>query len=187
MVLEVRPGAFAYYALRISNADIPATIAFIEEQWKEFFPEKVFEYDFLEASLDNLYQSESRLSNVIAYFAFIAIFISCFGLLGITALTTQQRVKEIGIRKVLGASIANIVQLFSLDFLKLVLIAILIASPMAWYLMSRWLDNFAYRTTLNGTVFLLAGTLALLIAFFTVSYQSIRASVANPTESLRSE
>lgn len=185
-IFYYQPDSWMMY-VKTTGADAQQAIAAAQEQWHKYNPDYPFEYQFLDESYDQLYKSDQHTGRIFNYFAGVAILISCMGLFGLATFTAEQRVKEIGIRKVLGASAASIVRLFSLDFLKLVLIAILIASPIAWYLMSRWLDNFAYRTTLSGTVFLVAGMLALLIAFLTVSYQSIRASRANPTESLRSE
>ncbi|MDB5150808.1 MAG: hypothetical protein JWQ57_4828, partial [Mucilaginibacter sp.] len=132
------------------------------------------------------YQKEDLLNKLITSSAVIAILISCLGLLGLISLLTLQRTKEIGIRKVLGASVANITSLLSVDFLKLVLIAVLVASPIAWLMMSKYLRNFAYRIDIQWWVFVLAAFMALLIAFITVSFQAIKAAVANPVESLRS-
>ena len=126
----------------------------------------------------------SKLAN---YFAFLAIFISCLGLLGLAAFTAEQRTREIGVRKVLGANVRGIVSLLSKDFIRLVVIAIVIASPLAWYFMHRWLQDFAYRTPISWWIFALAGLLAILIAFLTVSFQAIKAAVANPIKSLRTE
>lgn len=187
LVLEVRPPAFNYYAVRISNHDVPATIAFIEKQWQNFFPEKVFEYSFLEESLDSLYQSERRLSGIITYFAGMAVFISCFGLLGVAALTTQQRFKEIGIRKVLGASVRQILQMLSSDFIKLVGIAMLIATPLTWYWASNWLANFAFRIDFPWWAYLGSGLGIVLLSFATICGQALRAALANPVESLKDE
>jgi ABC-type antimicrobial peptide transport system permease subunit len=138
-------------------------------------------------SFDLLYKSEQRTGRLFNIFAGIAIIISCLGLFGLATFTAEQRVKEIGVRKVLGASVTNITALLSRDLLKLVLIGNLIAWPVAWYLMHKWLENFAYQINISLWVFLLAGVLALLIALLTVSYQSVKAALANPVKSLRSE
>ncbi len=187
LVMEVRPGAFSYYAVRISNADIPATLAFIEQQWKAFFPEKVFEYTFLEEELNTMYQGEQQLAGIIAYFAFAAIFISCFGLLGITALTTQQRFKEIGIRKVLGASVGQILQLLTQDFFKLLGIALLIATPLTWYGVKEWLADFEFRIDFPWWSYLAAGLGVVLLAFVTLCGQAIKVAYLNPVDALRDE
>ncbi len=190
---RIEPAIFFYQPenwmmyVKTTGAETSQAIAATEKQWKQYNPDYPFEYRFLDDTYDQLYQSDQRTGHIFNYFAGIAILVSCLGLFGLATFAAEQRVKEIGIRKVLGASVTNIVQLFAFHFMKLVFLAILIASPIAWYLMGHWLDNFAYRTALDGTVFLIAGLLALAIALFTVSYQSLRASLANPTESLRNE
>ena len=133
------------------------------------------------------YESESRQANLINYFTLVAIIISCLGLFGLTTFTAEQRTKEIGIRKVLGASVYGLVALLSRDFLKLVIIAMIIAFPLSWYVMKQWLQNFAYQTSITWTVFALTSCLALLIAFVTISFQAIKAAVSNPVKSLRTE
>ena len=150
-------------------------------------PGQPFSYAFLEDSFDAMYRAEQRIGTIALTFACLAIFIACLGLFGLAAFTAEQRTKEIGVRKVLGASVGSIVALLSKDFLKLVLIAIVIASPIAWYAMNRWLQDFAYKITIEWWVFALAGLLAVGIALLTVSFQSIRAALMNPVKSLRSE
>ena len=187
LVMEVRPGAFGYFALTMENANIPQTLSFIEEKWKAAFPEKVFEYRFLDESLNETYLSERRLSTIINYFAFLAIFISCFGLFGLAALLTQQRFKEIGIRKVLGASVGQILQLISKDFLILIAIAMLIAAPMTWYFLKDWLLDFAYSIDFPWWVTIASGLLVMLVAFVTISLQSMKAAMSNPVDAIRNE
>ena len=187
LILEVRPGAFAYFGVRLSNSDIPATLSFIEDQWATFFPEKVFEYQFLDQSLDNAYEAEERLSGIIGYFSFLAIFISCFGLFGLAALATQQRFREIGIRKVLGASAFQILHTLSGDFLRLIAVALLLAVPLTWYFINRWMSDFAFRIDFPWWVPLLSGVAVIVLAFVTMSAQTVRAALANPVESLRQE
>jgi putative ABC transport system permease protein len=187
LVLDVRPGVFSTFGIRMKNGELPATLAFLEKTWLEFFPNKAFEYRFLDESLAEAYQDESRLASLGSSFAGIAIFLSCFGLFGLISLTVQQRSKEIGIRKVLGASVSGIVGLLSKDFLKLVVFALLIATPISWYLMNNWLEDFANRIDLQWWHFAVAGMVAVFVAFLTMSVQSIRAALANPVESLRSE
>ena len=158
------------------------TLAYFEDQWQKRAPDRPFEYAFLDERFAQLYQSEARLGKVFGTFSLLAIVIACLGLFGLVAFTAEQRTKEIGVRKVLGASVVNIVLLLSKDFTRLVAIAILIA--IAYVAMQRWLENFAYRIEI---LFLRAGLLAILIVWLTVSYQSIRAALANPVESLRYE
>jgi putative ABC transport system permease protein len=174
-------------SLRVEPDNIQQTIQRIEGIWGQFLPNQPFKFTFLDADLTALYQAELVAQKVFGLFSILAIFIACLGLLGLAAYVTQQRTKEIGIRKVLGASVTNIVGLLSKDFLKLVGIALLVAAPVAWYAMRRWLSDFAYRIDLSWWMFALAGALAILIAFLTVSYQSIRAAVANPINSLKDE
>ena len=164
-----------------------ATIAALEEQWGRFVPDLPFEYSFLNERFNDLYQSEQKLGTIFTVFCSLAILIACLGLFGLAAYTAEQRTKEIGIRKVLGASVSSLVFMFSKDFTKLVLVALLIAMPISYFMMSRWLDDFAYRITLGVSTFLIAGGLALLIAWLTIGFQSVRAAVANPVNSLRSE
>jgi putative ABC transport system permease protein len=142
---------------------------------------------FLDQEFDKLYRSDAKSSGLMSVFAVVAVIISCLGLFGLAAFTAEQRGKEIGIRKVLGATVSGIVSLISVDFIVLVIVALVIASPLAWWLMNMWLQNFAYRIDLQWWVFLLAGIIAVLIAFVTISFQAIKAAVANPVKSLRSE
>ena len=174
-------------SLRVQPGQEAATIAALEEQWGRFVPDLPFEYSFLNERFNDIYQSEQKLGTIFTVFCSLAIFIACLGLFGLAAYTAEQRTKEIGIRKVLGASVGSLVFMFSKDFTKLVLIALLIAIPISYFMMSRWLDDFAYRITLGVSTFLIAGGLALLIAWLTIGFQSVRAAVANPVNSLRSE
>ena len=167
--------------------ELPLVIASIEKAWKKTFPEGVFDFKFLDEEIDAFYKAEIRLFNLFKVFAGLAMLISCLGLWGLASFAAQQRTKEIGIRKVLGASVAGIATLLSKDFLKLVLIAIVVASPIAWYLMHKWLQDFAYRISIGWWVFALVGLVAVLIALLTVSFQAIKAAVANPVKSLRTE
>ena len=187
LVLEVQPGGFGYFALRIGNTNVQETLAFVEEKWKTAFPAKGFEYTFLEETINETYQAEQKLSSIIGYFAFIAIFISCFGLFGLAALLTQQRFKEIGIRKVLGASVQQILGLISKDFIQLIAVAMLLATPLTWYFLKDWLSNFAYRIDYPWWVTAVSGVSVMLIAFVTISLQSVRAAVANPVDAIKEE
>jgi putative ABC transport system permease protein len=146
-----------------------------------------FEYGFLDETFDNLYAAEARFEKVFISLVVVGIIIACLGLFALSAFAAQRRVKEVGIRKVLGASVYSIVGLLSKDFLKLVLIALWIAVPIAWWLMNKWLEDFAYRIQIDVGLFILAGFLAILIAFLTVSFQAINAARANPVKSLRNQ
>ena len=146
-----------------------------------------FNYNFLDDKFKSLYENEQRTGLLFNIFAGIAIFISCLGLFGLAAYTAQVRTKEIGVRKVLGSSVSGIIQLLAKDFIKLVVIAIVIATPIAWYLMNAWLQDFAYKINLDWSVFVIAGLAAIFIALITISFQSIKAAIANPVKSLRTE
>ncbi|QHS57276.1 FtsX-like permease family protein [Mucilaginibacter sp. 14171R-50] len=178
---------FGKLLIKTSGKNMANTIAAIQTKWKNFYPNKPFEYHFLDQEFEELYKSDQRTGSILTAFTIVTIFISCLGLFGLAVFSTRQRVKEIGIRKVLGASVAGIVGLISFDFIKLVLIAIVISSPLAWYAMHTWLQDFAFRVNIQWWVFALAGGMAALIAFLTVSYQSVKAALSNPVKSLRSE
>ncbi|MDX1408456.1 MAG: FtsX-like permease family protein, partial [Saprospiraceae bacterium] len=181
------PGVDNQISVRMQADAITGTLQDIERIWKKFEAEQPFRYAFLDQEWANLYTSELTTRKLSSLFSLIAIFIACLGLLALAAFTAERRTKEIGIRKVLGASVLNIVRLLTRDFLRLVLLGILVAAPVAWYIMNNWLENFAYRISIGWGVFVLAAILAILIAFLTVSYQSIRAALTNPVKSLRSE
>jgi putative ABC transport system permease protein len=173
--------------IRIQSADLPDLIDRIRQAWKGLAPQQRFDYSFMDKDFDGIYRSEQRMSEVLVSFTILALFIACLGLLGLAAFAAEQRTKEIGIRKVLGASVGAIVGMLSRDFLKLVFIAILIASPIAWWLMHKWLQDFAYRTVIHWWIPVIAGLLAILIALVTISTQSIRAATADPAKSLKAE
>lgn len=190
----IEPAIFSYQPdnarrilVRTTGRETPAVLAATEQLWKTYNPELPFEYQFLDEQYNKLYQSEQRTGQLFNGFAGIAILISCLGLFGLATFTAEQRTKEIGVRKVMGATVGNIVALLSKDFLKLVLIAILMASPIAWWAMNRWLQDFAYKIDIEWWMFVLAGLLAVGVAMLTVSYQSIKAALMNPVKSLRSE
>ncbi|MCB0578807.1 MAG: ABC transporter permease, partial [Phaeodactylibacter sp.] len=170
---------------RLEAGDIQGTLQRIERLWEEQQPELPFQYAFLDRDWAELYDKEMAAREVFGLFSLLAIFIACLGLLALAAFTVEQRTKEIGIRKILGASVAGILGLLSRDFLRLVALALALATPLSWYAMKVWLDGFAYRTTLAWWAFALAGALALGIAFLTVSYHSLRAALGNPVEALR--
>lgn len=173
--------------VRTSADHAKAAIAAVEKQYKKYAGDTPFSYNFLDKSFDEQYKSEQRSGLLFTVFAGIAIFISCLGLLGLATYTAQVRTKEIGIRKVLGASVANIMQLLSKDFLKLVFVAIIIATPIAWWAVNKWLQGFAYRINVSWWVFAAAGFLSIAIAWITISFQSIKAATANPIKNLRTE
>ena len=169
------------------TGNIPAGVQRVEAVWKQFFPAQPFNYQFLDERFDRLYAREQTQQTLFSIFAGVAILISCLGLFGLSMFMAEVRTKEIGIRKVLGASEISLVALFSKDFVKLVFVALVIATPVAWYAMHTWLNDFAYRTGIYWWVFLLAGGLTMLIALLTVSFQSVKAALMNPVKSLRSE
>ncbi len=181
------PDWFAAFALKIRSENISQTLSFVAEKWQGFAPDLPFTYSFLRDDLNKHYQTEEKIAQMFNYFTVLAIFVSCLGLFGLISFTAEQRTKEIGIRKVLGATVAGVVLWLSKDFVKLVLAANLIAGPLAWFAMNRWLENFAYRIEIGWSVFLMAGGLALLIAALTVFSQAIKAALTNPVESLRYE
>jgi putative ABC transport system permease protein len=174
-------------ALRIKAANFKAAVAAVEDTWKKFVKDRPFHYAFLDQTLARQYHSEQITQKIFTIFSSLAIFIACIGLLGLAAYTTQQRTREISVRKVLGASVSNIVAMLSKDFLKLVLIAALIAFPVAWWGMHKWLQNFAYKINIGWWVFAIAALAATMVALFTISFQAIRAAIANPVKSLRTE
>ncbi|QEC52798.1 putative ABC transport system permease protein [Anseongella ginsenosidimutans] len=187
LTMRIEPNEWKLISVKVSAADLPATIAAIENAWNALIPARPFTYRFLDTSFDNQYRGEERFGRLFLNFAILAIFISCLGLLGLASYTTLQRTKEIGIRKVMGASVASVVTLLSKDFIKLVGIAILIAVPLVLYAMRQWLEGFAYQTAIAWWVFVLAGLLALVVALLTIGFQSVRAALMNPVKSLRSE
>jgi putative ABC transport system permease protein len=175
------------FSIRIRPDQAPQTVAFLERTWNQFFPQKDFAYTYLDQDLVSQYEDDQRTGKIIGYFSGLAIFISCLGLFGLIALAGQQRVREIGIRKVLGASIPDIMVLISRKYLIIVMVAVLIASPLAWLMMNQWLMHFAFRIGISWWIFLLAGIAAILIAALTVSYQVLRVATANPMKSLRDQ
>lgn len=183
--LSERPRGIASFKFNSTNTD--EVVSFIETKWKEMAPGQPFTYSFLDDRFGNMYASETRLGKVFGIFAGFAILIACLGLFALTAFTAEQRTKEIGIRKVLGSSIGSIIVLLSKEFAKLVLIAFLIAAPIAWWAMKKWLEDYQFKQNLGWEVFLGAGLFAILIALLTTSYQSIKAATANPVNSLKSD
>ncbi|MDP4245426.1 MAG: ABC transporter permease [Bacteroidota bacterium] len=187
MDFRIRPRDFSFVTVKISGRDVQKTIAAAGDLWRRTLPNRPFAYYFADEEFNKLYRSEDQFGQLFLNFAILAIFISCLGLLGLASYSTLQRTKEIGIRKVLGSSVGGIVNLLSKDFLKLVWIAFLIASPLAYIGMHKWLQDFAYRIDMDWWIFAMAGMIAMLIALFTVSFHAVRSALANPTKSLRTE
>jgi hypothetical protein len=188
LVLRLSPArGYSSMLIRIQGKDIPASLKFLEGVWNKVAPQFPFEPSFLEDAFDSLYRTEQRLGKIFKAFALLAIFISCLGLLGLASFMAEQRTKEIGIRKILGASVGNVVLLLSREFLILVGIANLVAWPAAYYFIRRWLQNYAYHTNLSVVIFAASALLALLIALLTVSFQAFKAARTDPVKSLRYE
>jgi putative ABC transport system permease protein len=173
--------------VKIKTDQVPALLATLKRSWNELTAEAPFNYSFLDDRFAQVYAAEQKLGKILAIFAGLTIFIACLGLFGLATFTARQRTKEIGVRKVLGASVTNIILLIAKDFLKLVILANVIAWPLAWYGMHRWLQDFAYRTSISPWIFVAAGALALLIALVTVSFQAVKAALGNPVQALRNE
>jgi putative ABC transport system permease protein len=186
-VLHIFPDAYWKVAVKINTANIGNTIAHVQDVWNTFSPDYPIEYRFLDESFDQMYKAEDKLKSLLWIFTAITVFVACLGLFGLAAYAAERRKKEIGIRKVLGASVQGIVLLLSKEFVRLVVVALLIASPIAWYAMKGWLEDFAYRIELEWWIFAIAGILAIVIALLTVGFQSVKAAVMNPVKSLRSE
>ena len=187
LILMFNPQNTSYLLVKTRAGQTGQAIADLERLTKKFNPNYPFKYHFVDEAYEKLYNAEQQVNTLVNYFGMLAILISCLGLFALAAFTAEQRTKEIGVRKVLGASVASIVTLLSKDFLRLVLIALVLASPLAWWAVSKWLGTFAYQTELTWWIFGVAGLLAVIIAFLTVGYQSIKAALMNPVTSLRSE
>ena len=187
LALYLYPSNLEYFYVRIHAGQIPQTLEYLNKKWNELVPDQLFEYSFLDENFDKLYQAEKRLEKLFGYIAFLAIFIACLGLFGLASFSTEQRTKEIGIRKVLGASVSNVVLFLSKEFIVLVIIANIIAIPVAYFIMNKWLQGFAYRTDIGLFTFILSAFIAISIALVTVGYQTIKAARSNPVESLRYE
>jgi putative ABC transport system permease protein len=187
MLIFFAPGAFNRFTLRVDGRHLASAIDHLRTTWPDHFPGAPFEYEFVDEAFDAQYQAETRLSRVIGAFAALAILVACLGLFGLAAFTAQQRRREIGVRKVLGASTGHLVALLSKDFVKLVVVAFAIGAPLAYFGMNRWLEGFAYRVTLGPELFLAAGVIALVIALATVSGKALRAATADPVTAIRTE
>jgi putative ABC transport system permease protein len=187
LILFYDPSAFSNLSIKIATDDISQTMNQLEKKWQEIIPQRPFNFFFLDEYMDRLYQVEERIGEVSLYFSLLAIFIGCLGLFGLAAFMAEKRTKEIGIRKLHGASVLNIVKLQSKEFIILVVIANAVAWPLAYFGLSQWLQDFAYRTGLSWWIFTVTGVLAVLIALMTVSYQSIKAALINPVDALKYE
>ena len=186
MIMELNEN-WGKIAMRINTKNIPALISAVESKWNSMGPGQPVTYSFLDADFNKIYNADQRTGTLFITFAVFAIFIACLGLFGLVTYAAEQRIKEIGVRKVLGASVGEIVAMISKDFIKLVLIAFVLAFPVAWWMMNKWLQGFAYRINISWWVFVLAGLLTIAIALITVSFQAIKAAMANPVKSLRTE
>jgi putative ABC transport system permease protein len=190
---EIEPMSFVWYGpeedvnIKISPNNIPETIEFIEKEWRNIFGARPFQYSFLDELFDQQYKQDEQGAKIIGYFTIIAIFIACMGLFALSSFMAVRRTKEIGIRKTMGASSENIFVMLSKEFVKWVLLSIIIASPIAWYLMNKWLQGFAYRINLGVDIFIIAALLAIIITLLTITWQSVKTAIANPVESLRYE
>jgi len=187
LAMRIEPDACYLVSVKVAAKDLPATLDAIQNKWRTIIPHRPLLYYFLDEFFDKQYRSDERFGKLFLYFTILAILISCMGLFGLASYNTLQRTREIAVRKVLGASVQNIVRLLSRDFLLLVIVSFIVASPIAWWLMHQWLQDFAYRITIGWTILLGAGLLAIAIALATISLQSIRAAKANPIKSLRTD
>jgi putative ABC transport system permease protein len=180
-------GKDEYISIKVTSTNLPTTLFAIEKQWTTLIPYRPFNYFFADEYFDRQYRSENRFGKLFLNFALLAIIISCLGLFGLALTNTLQRAKEISIRKVLGASISGIIAMLTGDFLKPVILSIAIGSPIAWWAMNKWLDDFAYRVTIGGWVYVMAGSIAIIIALISISFQAIKTATANPVKNLRTE
>jgi putative ABC transport system permease protein len=187
MMLPLVPNINNFYSIKMSTSDLRQSIDRLSRLWTKYFPTDPFNYFFLDESFNGQYKADIRFGQVFGLFAGLAIIIACFGLLGLSAYNVLQRTKEIGIRKVLGASVQSLLFLLSREFLILVLLSLLVAIPLGWWVMSNWLEDFAYRISISWWIFALAGLAAIAIALLTTGIQAIKASLANPVACLRAE
>lgn len=174
-------------SVKFSEGALKDGLAVVEAEWKKIVPDYPFNYEFVDDTISQQYKADQNTGILLTSFAALAIIIACLGLLGLTAFMTEQRKKEIGVRKVLGASVSSVVMLLSKDFSKLIVIAFLIVVPVAWYAVNQWLNDFAYKVEISPLVYIGAGLSILLVAFVSMAYQSIKAAVVNPSDTLRNE
>ena len=186
--LVLFPGTwFNVIMVKTDGADLAGTINALAASWKEIAPHRPFEYHFLDEDFNKMYMSEMKIGRILNIFTAIAILLACLGLFGLSSYAAQQRIKEIGIRKVLGASILQLASILSRDFIRLAFIAFVIAAPLAWWVMSDWLQDFNYRVALSWWIFVLAAVASLLVALLTVSIQAVRAALSNPVKNLKAD
>jgi putative ABC transport system permease protein len=178
---------YSQAGIKLSTTNIISTLEAVEQVFDKTFPDFVYDYKFLDEKIGSFYKQENQLAQLYKIFAAIAIFLSCLGLYGLASFMAVQRIKEVGIRKVLGASAGNIVYLFSREFIVLIMISFLIATPLAWYFMNEWLQDYVFRIDISWWIFAAGGIISILIALATISFQAIKASLANPVKSLRTE
>ena len=174
-------------SIRLNQADLKHVINAIETKWGNAYPEHIFDYQFLDEHIREFHEGEQKMSVLLSVFTSMAIFIGCLGLFGLATFMANQKTKEIGVRKALGASVESIIFLFSKEYVKLIFIGFLLASPAVWFLMNKWLENFAYKISIGPLVFITGLALTLLVAILTVGYKSFRAAIVNPIKSLRYE
>jgi putative ABC transport system permease protein len=174
-------------AVKLKTENLPETVAAVEQKWKELAPGRPFDYFFLDEELNKLYKDEEKLGKVAAIFSGLAVIVACLGLFALASFMAEERKKEIGIRKVMGGSVRQIVMLLSVDFSKLIAIAFLIACPLAWYALQSWLSNFAFHVDIDWFIFIVVGLITLGIALVTIAYRALQAAYANPVKTLRHE
>jgi putative ABC transport system permease protein len=187
MALILYPNYIRKISVRVMPGDIERMLTFIHEKWESTFSQEEFEFSFLDDRINQLYASEKKMQHIFVIFSSLSILVACLGLLGLVSYAAELRTKEIGIRKVLGASSGNVILLMSKDFIKWIIFANIIAWPLAWFLMNKWLQNFAYRAHIGWIIFLLSGLITISISIFTFIFQTVRAAHANPADSLRYE
>ena len=187
LFMNIDPERYNYLMIRVRPENITQTLDFIEQTWTNLLPGHPYEYGFMDEYFERMYRAEQNMGRLFGGFSTLAILVACLGLVGLVTFTAEQRTKEIGIRKILGATVPNVIWLLSKEFLLLVTIALAVSAPIAGWLMRRWLENFVEHAGLNGWIFLLAGVIALAIALLSVSFQAIRTALANPVKTLRYE
>jgi ABC-type antimicrobial peptide transport system permease subunit len=186
-ILTTQRDNYNQYAVKINMADATTTLSALEKVWSAMYPEQMYEYDFLDKETARFYQAEQSILRLIQVFAFVALVIGCMGLYGLVSFMAVQKTKEIGVRKVMGASVFNILWIFGKEFFRLIVIAFFIAAPIGWWTMSRWLDNYEYGFNMTGWIFVIELAVICVIAFLTVGFRSGKAALANPVNSLRAE
>jgi putative ABC transport system permease protein len=187
MVLELSPNGYNTLSIKFENANVASTLETIESEWNKMFPEKSFQYTFLDEQLDDQYRGFQNFASIIQVFTGIAILISCLGVYGLILFVVQRKVKEIGVRKVLGASVVSILQLIYKDFVWLIVAGFVIAIPVSYYFINQWLENFTYHTTIDVITYVASLLAVMIVVVITIGIQAVKASLANPVNSLRSE